>query len=432
MTYLKLIAVKIASQVISALFLFVAIPCIVYIRLFKSEIGEKPRLVWGSTPIINYSLWSRAMSQAGFESETFTTHYYQTINSRSDWKNILSEKYKTFPRAFKPYFAFIESLFLYDIFFISFNGFFLGSTPVRHFQAQLLRFAKKRVVIIPYGSDSYVYRRIRSTSTLHGLLMSYPLAARHQKMIAHDVDYWVRHADVVIPGLMGPDGFGRWDILIPNPCCLSLGQWRPTTRRSIANGSNGTVVVVHAPNHRGFKGSEFVIDAINKLKNEGLQIELKLLERIQNDEVRRILREEADVLVEQIIVTGHGMNGLEGMASGIPTISNLEDEMFATPMRRWSFFGECPLVSATPENLVDVLRKLATRPELRQQLGNAGRAYVEKYHGFDSAQHLFTNVIDYAYGRKESLIDLYHPLIGEYPNRSPKIQNPLVNNRIVN
>ena len=100
-------------------------------------------------------------------------------------------------------------------------------------------------------------------------------------------------------------------------------------------------------------------------------------------------------------------------------------------MRRWSFFGECPLVSATPENLADVLHKLVTRPELRNQLGRAGREYVEKYHDYVSAQFLFTNVIDYVYGRKDSLINLYHPLLGEYPNRSPKIQHPLVNNRIV-
>jgi hypothetical protein len=68
---------------------------------------------------------------------------------------------------------------------------------------------------------------------------------------------------------------------------------------------------------------------------------------------------------------------------------------------------------------------------LRQEIGRAGRNYVEKYHGYNSAQYLFTNVMDYVYGRKESLINIYHPLVGEYPNRSPKIQHPLVSNRII-
>jgi hypothetical protein len=119
------------------------------------------------------------------------------------------------------------------------------------------------------------------------------------------------------------------------------------------------------------------------------------------------------------------------MASGIPTIANLEDEAYTLPMRRWSFLDECPLVSATPENITDVLRELVTNPKLRKELGCAGREYVEKYHGMDSAQYLFENVFDYIYGKKKSIINLYHPILGEYTNRLPKIKHPLVNNRIV-
>ena len=112
-------------------------------------------------------------------------------------------------------------------------------------------------------------------------------------------------------------------------------------------------------------------------------------------------------------------------------ISNLEDENYILPMRRWSYFSECPIVSATPENLIDVLRKLITRPELRKMLGCAGRQYAEKYHGMDSAVHLFEAVIDLASGRRDSLINLYHPLLGDYPRRKPRVEHPLVNNRIV-
>ena len=79
-----------------------------------------------------------------------------------------------------------------------------------------------------------------------------------------------------------------------------------------------------------------------------------------------------------------------------------------------------------------MLRKLVTRPKLRAELGRAGREYVEKYHGLDSAKYLFGEVIEYVYGRRESLINLYHPLLGEYPKRKPRVKHPLVNNRIGN
>jgi hypothetical protein len=371
------------------------------------------------------------MREAGYFSETFTTDYYSTINSRDDWDRIVSEEYNWAPSRVKPLVAFIDSLFRYDVFVISFDGFFIGKYPFAYLQAHILKLAGKKIIVIPYGSDSYLYHRIRSMGTLHGLMMSYPGAARDQQRIGRNVDYWCAHADVVIPGVMGPDGFGRWDVLTPSPLSIDLDRWIASTRRSNADGRNSTVVITHAPNHKGFKGTEFVLEAVRILQAEGLKIELQLLERIQNTEVRRILREDADIHVEQIIFTGHGLNGLEGLASGLPVISNLEDDTYVMPMRRWSYFDECPLVSASPETLVNVLRKLVTRSELRQQLGKAGRDYMEKYHGLDSTQYLFATVIDYAYGRRDSLINLYHPLLGEYPNRSPKIEHPLVNNRIV-
>jgi len=393
--------------------------------------NKLPRLVWGSDPIINNKYWSRAMRELGYLSETFTFDYYKTINEREDWDKILSENFKPMPMSVKVIIAFAWSLLRYDIFFMSFNGFFIGKTPLFNTQSFLFKLAKKKTVLIPYGSDYFSYARIRSTSLIHGLLMSYPHAAREQKKIEAQVNYWVRYADVVIPGTMGPDGAGRWDVLAPSSLCIDLTEWQISQKSSQADGLNGVVYVVHSPNHKGVKGSEFIIEAIRDLRKEGLSVELILLEKIKNFMLKNILNQKADILVEQLIATGHGFNAIEGMASGIPTISNLDNDDYVLPMKRWSHLRECPIVSATPENLVGVLRKLVTRPELRHQLGAAGRAYVEKYHGLDSAQYLFSNVIDYVYGRKESLINLYHPLLGEYPNRLPKIQHPLVNNRIV-
>lgn len=412
------------------IYLIVAIIAAILARLCINP-KKNVRLVWGSTPIISMSIWSRSMKLAGYDSETFTFDYYSSIHKRADWDKIISEEYRFVPRKIKPFVAFLTSLFRYDIFFITFDGYFIGQWKLVCFQSFILKTAGKKIVVIAYGSDSYVYRRIRSVETVHGLMMSYPGAARDQQRIAKLVDYWIKNADVFIPGVMGPDGFGRWDVLMPSNLALDLNSWKSKLTYSDADGTNRPVVIAHAPNHRGFKGTEFIIDGINKLKKEGFLIELRLLEKLQNDDVRKILREETDILVEQIICTGHGLNGIEGMASGLPTISNLKDETYTLPFRRWSYFSECPIVSATPENLVDVLRKLVTRPELRHELGRAGRAYVEKYHGLDSAQYLFTNVIDYVYGKKDSLINLYHPLLGAYPNRSPKINHPLMNNRIV-
>ena len=410
--------------------LFLAIAFVLARLARRGNRPDKPRLVFGGTPLINNSYWAQGMRKAGFESETFVTHFY-SIHQRKVFDRLLVEEYAWAPEALKPYVAFFHALFLYDVFVLSFDGFFIGQTPFAYQQARVLSWAGKKMVVIPYGGDAYVYRRIRNVGTIHGLMMSYPWASRDQERIARNVDYWCANADVVIPGEMGPDGFGRWDALTLTALFIDLEAWRPSARRSTADGTTAAVTITHAPNHRGFKGTEFLVEAVRLLKAEGLRIELRLLENLPNTEVQRILREDTDILVEQLIVSGHGLNGLEGLASGLPVVSNFEDESYMTPMRRWSYLGECPVVSASPETIADVLRKLVTRPQLRHTLGQAGRAYAEKYHGLDSAQYLFTNVIDFVYGRRDSLINLYHPLLGEYPRRSPKVAHPLVNNRII-
>lgn len=371
------------------------------------------------------------MRQAGYESETFVTDYYSVINKREDWDRVLSEEYSRWPLRIRPYLGFLYVLRHFDVLFISCQGVFIGATPLWRLQAMLLHLAKKKLVVLPYGADAYVYRNVRSMSLLHGLLASYPSSARKQDELQDQVQYWVANADVFIPSVMGPDGFGRWDVLMPSHVFLDADLWRPRDELGAGDGRSGHVVICHAPNHRGFKGTEFVIEAVKRLQDEGLKVELRLIERMQNTEVRRVLTEEADILVEQIICTGHGLNGLEGLASGLPVVCNLEDEAYIVPVRRWSYFGECPIVSATPENIVDVLRKLVTQPALRRQLGKASRQYIEKYHGLDSAAFLFEAVLDYVYGRRESLINLYHPLLGEYPRRLPVIKPPLMANRIV-
>lgn len=395
----------------------------------RSDI-KKPRLVWGHTPLANNIYWSRAMKQAGYSSETFTTTFYEIIHTREDWDLLMTEKYPQTDYKYKPYLAFIESLKNYDVFFISFDGYFLGGTPLWKHEAYFLKLARKKVVVIPYGGDAYVYNRIASTSLIHGLLLSYPMASKIQTEKAERLDYWVQNADFVIPGVMGMDGFGRWDLLAPSSLAIDTHQWKKSQRNSDADGKNGIVNIAHAPNHRGFKGTEFVLNTIEELKQEGYKINLILIEKMKNADLKKKFETEVDILIEQLIFTGMGLNGIEGMASGLCVISNLEDEAYTLPFRRWSFLSECPIVSATPENLKGVLIKLITRPELRKTLSECGRNYVEKYHSLEAAQYVFSQIIEYLYDRREPMLNFFHPLTGEFYKGKNKIVTPLHNSKI--
>jgi hypothetical protein len=252
------------------------------------------------------------MKNLGYKSNTFVFSYFKEISKRSDWDYVLSDCYKLVPYRLRVFFAFAESLLKYDVFILSYRGFFLQKTFLRYFQAQLLRIANKKIIIIPYGSDAFVYGKIRSTSCAHALMISYPSASRQQPSVLKDVTYWNKYADAVIPGMMSFDGIGRWDVLAPSSLVLDLDQWSSSTRSSYNSGVNSKVVIVHSPNHRGCKGTEYIINAVDQLKNEKLNVELKLLEKVQNHEVRDILRNEADILVEQLIFTGTWIERFRG------------------------------------------------------------------------------------------------------------------------
>jgi glycosyltransferase involved in cell wall biosynthesis len=159
-------------------------------------------------------------------------------------------------------------------------------------------------------------------------------------------------------------------------------------------------------------------------------MKLLLIEGKQNEEVRRIMRDEADILAEQFIDTHYALSGIEGMASGLPVLANLDYELYTRLFRRYSYLNECPILSTSPETLQDNLRLLVTNPCLRENLGRAGRQYVEKYHSEKTAQYMFGAIYDKIwYGKELDLMNLFHPLMSEYNLRNP-VQHPLIENKL--
>ncbi len=402
--------------------------------VIKSVKKRKNILIFGTTPILNNKYWSNALKEIGIESETLMQTYFSSINKKDDYDKYFDDVIPKVCR--KKYIREIAYLFFVwwyiinnaKVFVMPFSGVVFHKYFWK-FEYLLFKLNGIKTVVLPYGADAYMYSRIKDTSLQNVLLMNYPDAAKDEKEIEKRVFFWSHRADFVVGGFLGCDGLPRWDIPLHQFLHIDILEWKQKIIYSKNDGKNGIVKVLHSPNHRGFKGTEYLIQAINELKEEGLQIELVLLEKVPNTRVRELMQ-EVDILAEQFVATAYALSGIEGMASGLPVLANLDNEAYTTVFRRYSFLNECPILSTSPETLKDNLRLLITNPELRKELGELGRKYAEKYHSYEMAQYLFTHIFRKLDGEEIDLMNLFHPLKSEYVQNN-YIQTPLVNNRYI-
>lgn len=131
-------------------------------------------------------------------------------------------------------------------------------------------------------------------------------------------------------------------------------------------------LVVHAPSQRAKKGTEHVIAACAQLP-----VELRLVEGLHHEQAKQLYA-EADIVVDQLNAGWYGLFAIESMALGKPVLTFLHDE--AVRRSEEAFGVRVPIVSATKETLVDVLRPLVESAELRRRIGAESRAYVERVH----------------------------------------------------
>jgi hypothetical protein len=295
-------------------------------------------------------------------------------------------------------------------------------------ETELFKLANKKIIILPYGSDAYVYDKVINLSLRKALLISYPESGRAASEISNRINHFSKNADIIIPGFMC-ELFPYWSVTTCSPLVIDTNYWLAKNIKT-KNDSQAQINILHTPNHRGFKGTEFIVSACNKLKSEGFKINLLLIERKQNNEVKDIMHNEADILVDQLIADGYALSATEGMASGLPVVGNLSDLNLMTLFRRYSYLNECPIVSSTPETIYNILKILIENPSLRIELGAAGQKYVEKYHSYEAGQYMFSKIYDTFNGSNQNLSTLFHPIIGEYNCSIPNVKHPLVNNLI--
>lgn len=138
--------------------------------------------------------------------------------------------------------------------------------------------------------------------------------------------------------------------------------------------NNHAVRIVHAPNHRELKGTMYLEKSIQILRNEGLLVELIMVEKISNEQALDIYR-TADIIFDQCLIGFHGYFALEAMALGKPVMCFIR-----SPEKYLLHPGKCPIINTHIDTLTDDLRQLIKQRHILNDIGKNGRSYIEQYY----------------------------------------------------
>lgn len=136
--------------------------------------------------------------------------------------------------------------------------------------------------------------------------------------------------------------------------------------------------VIHAPSHRGVKGSGYVIAAVERLQREGVSFDFTLVENLSNKEARRLYA-TADLAVDQLLAGFYGGFAVELMALEVPVVAYLRPEDIA--LLPSDLARDLPLIQAVPDTIYSVLKDWLTvrKGDLRSK-GRESRRFVERWH----------------------------------------------------
>ncbi|HXH87266.1 MAG TPA: hypothetical protein VNI55_01485 [Gaiellaceae bacterium] len=231
----------------------------------------------------------------------------------------------------------------------------LPKTDVFHFVFGL--------TLVPQSVQFPILKALGKKSVLHYLgsdirgkapeQLAYGRKAGAQIVGSYDAIRWVPEAEVIPPG-------------------IDLGRIQPAPPAE-----RERPLIVHAPSHRGRKGTEHVLAAC-----AGLDADLELVEGLHHEEAFERYR-AADIVVDQLNAGWYGLFAIEAMALGKPVVTFLHDE--AVRRTEEAFGVEVPLVSATTKTLRERLSALVASADERRRIGAASRAYVERVHDLQRA-----------------------------------------------
>jgi len=348
------------------------------LQFFKLLPLKPFRSLWAGTPILTLPILAKGERLLGVDSSTLV---YQTYFLSDAFDYNFSRWYASLIfRITLPYFVFLWACWKFQRFHFFCDTGLLPQFGARRFNPYELKayhLLRKQAFFYTYGAD--VRTRLR-TQTLGEFHCCLECPDPEKACICSEgsgeanISAIVRHATALFSmGDMIEYTPGSRNDLFFWPVDLEADGGEKYTPRYPSVLSDSPIRIVHAANHRHFKGTRYLIDVVKRLRTEGLQFELELVERVPNREALELYR-TADIIFDQCLIGFHGYFAIEAMALGKPVMAYIRK-----PEQYLLHYEKCPIINCRPDQIGSVLRELANDREKLYELGVRGRRYVERY-----------------------------------------------------
>lgn len=131
-------------------------------------------------------------------------------------------------------------------------------------------------------------------------------------------------------------------------------------------------LVLHFPSNPELKGTKYIVEAIEELQKTR-DFEFRVVTNMPRADVLELI-EQADLIVDQVLLGAYGLAAIEAMAMAKPVVC------YIAPEYQRNLPIECPIVNSHPDDLKDTLDELINDASLRKNIGVKGRRYAELYH----------------------------------------------------
>jgi glycosyltransferase involved in cell wall biosynthesis len=162
------------------------------------------------------------------------------------------------------------------------------------------------------------------------------------------------------------------------PVVVDLDVWgtdQPVMQREVP-------IVLHAPSRASIKGTAYVEDAMRVLSAEGLVDYRRIEGLVPADMPSRLA--QADIVLDQFSLGSYGVLAAQAMAAGRVVVGHVTQEV------RSLCPGDLPIVEATPDQLVEVVRGLLMDRDGAVASAQAARRYVADVHSGERSAQVLT------------------------------------------